>query len=141
MLHGALKKREEKTACSHICHVFSDLWIVGGTTDLWRANLDPVRFHSVEVLTMYSCDMGVTRKRSWEISQRGGGERSTGESVQLLKYHIYKLVCSVGFCSSLVPVLRRAVPESSYTVTCLPLQTVTESCWYDNTHPVTMMSI
>lgn len=29
------------------------------------------------------------------------------------------------FC---VPVLRRTVPESSYTVTCLPLQTVTESC-------------
>lgn len=34
----------------------------GGTTDLWCANLDPVRFHSVEVLAMYSYNVGVTRK-------------------------------------------------------------------------------
>lgn len=117
----------------------------GGTTDLWRANLDPVRLHSVEVLAMYSYYMGVTRKRSWEVSNGGGGERTfremdrwrTRESVQFLKCHIYKILSGLFI---VVPVLRRTVPESSYTVTCLPLQTVTESCWYE-THPVTMISI
>ncbi len=118
----------------------------GGTTDLWRANLDPVRFHSVEVLAMYSYYMRVTRKRSWEVRDEEGEERTlremerwrARESVQFLKCHIYKTLS--GFLI-VVPVLRRAVPESSYTVTCLPLQTVTEACRYDNTHPVNMISI
>lgn len=60
----------------------SEYWIVGfqgGITDLWRANLHPVRFHSVEVLVVYSYYMGVTRKRSWEISKKGGGERKFRE--------------------------------------------------------------
>lgn len=35
------------------------------------------------------------------------------------------------FFLSIVPVLRRLVPESSYTTTCLPFQTVTECCRYD----------
>lgn len=40
-----------------------------------------------------------------------------------------------------LPVLRRAVPASSYTVTCLPLHTVTESYEDDKTHPVNMAHI
>lgn len=61
---------------------------------------------------------------------------------QFLKCHIY--IIWFGLFSAfacVVPVLRRTFPESSYTVTCLPLQTVTESCWCDNTHPVTLISI
>lgn len=34
----------------------------GETTDLWCANLNPVRFHSVEVLAMYSYNVGVAGK-------------------------------------------------------------------------------
>lgn len=32
--------------------------------------------------------------------------------------------------SARLPVILRTVPETSYTVTCLPLHTVTESCWH-----------
>lgn len=35
---------------------------------------------------------------------------------------------------NVLPIMLKAVPDSSYTVTCLPLQTVTESCLFDKAH-------
>lgn len=123
-----------ENAHSNICQIAVFKWTQSyrfqdGRTDLWCADLDPVRFNGVEVLAMYSYYMGVTSKWAWESCEKMEVEKKKKTLVSEVP-HPWNHVLTVGW---VVPVLRRTVPESSYTVICLPLQIVTESCWYGNT--------
>lgn len=98
-------------------------------TDLWCAYLDPIWFHSVEVLIMCSYNLRIARKWACctrEVYKDGKFVNESQASGKLFGQS------DINF--NVLPLMSKVVPDGSYTVTCLPLQTVTESCLFDKTH-------
>lgn len=118
---------------SHKHHCVYSCWklqALQSKTDLWCAYLDPVWFHSVEVLTMRSYNLGIARK--WACCTTR--DVYIGKKFVIESRALGKLFGQSDINFNVLPLMLKVVPDSSYTVTCLPLQIVTDSCLLDKTH-------